>query len=126
MGSFTFLPKIHERLANVSGRPVISNCGTPTEKVSEYLDFLLKPVMKYGWSYIKDTGDFFKKNQTFRENTWDATLVISDVVGIYPNIPHGLGLHYLRKIFNKTGICKVPKEEIISMAVYSQKQLLWV
>ena len=78
------------------------------------------------WSYIKDTGDFFKKNQTFRENTWDATLVISDVVGIYPNIPHGLGLHYLRKIFNKTGICKVPKEEIISMAVYSQKQLLWV
>ena len=61
MGRFTFLPKIHERLANISGRSVISNCGTPTEKVSGYIGFLLKPVMQDGWSYIKHTGDFFKK-----------------------------------------------------------------
>ena len=27
------LPKIHKRLFDVPGRPVISNCGTPTEKV---------------------------------------------------------------------------------------------
>ena len=45
LGKLFFLPKIHKRLANVPGRPVISNCGTPTEKVSEYSDFLLKPVM---------------------------------------------------------------------------------
>ena len=37
------LPKIHKRLVNVPGRPVVSNCGTPTEKVSEYLEFLLNP-----------------------------------------------------------------------------------
>ena len=30
------------------GRPVISNCGTPTEKISEYLDHILKPVKKAG------------------------------------------------------------------------------
>ena len=40
------LPKIHKRLENVPGRPVISNCGTPTEKVSEFLDYHLKPVMQ--------------------------------------------------------------------------------
>ena len=51
-GKLYFLPKIHKRLAN---------CDTPTEKVSEYLDFLLKLVMQDGWSYIKDTGDFRKK-----------------------------------------------------------------
>ena len=28
------LPKIHKRLANVPGHPVISNCGTPTKKAS--------------------------------------------------------------------------------------------
>ena len=39
------LPKIHKCLKNVPGRPIISNCGTPTEKVSEFLDHHLKPVM---------------------------------------------------------------------------------
>ena len=60
-GKLQFLPEINKRLANVPGRPVISNCGTPTRKVSEYLDFLLKPVMQDDWSYIKDAGDFLKK-----------------------------------------------------------------
>ena len=57
-----FLPKIHKKLANVPGRPVISNCGTPSEKVFGYLDFLLKPVMQDDWSYIKNTGDSLKKS----------------------------------------------------------------
>lgn len=30
------LPKNHKRLFDVPGRPVISNCGAATEKVSEY------------------------------------------------------------------------------------------
>ena len=30
------LPKIHMRLENVPGRPVISNCGTPTEKFRNF------------------------------------------------------------------------------------------
>ena len=38
LGKLYFLPKIHKRLYNVPGRPVISNCDTPTEKVLEYLD----------------------------------------------------------------------------------------
>ena len=53
------LPKIHKRLESVPGRPVISNCGTPTEKVSEFLDYHLKPTMQSAKSYIKDTSVFF-------------------------------------------------------------------
>ena len=41
-----FLPKIHKRLNAVPGRPVISNCGIPTEKVSEYLDYIVKPIIQ--------------------------------------------------------------------------------
>ena len=37
-GKLCLLPKIHKRLENVPGRSVISNCGTPTEEVSEFLD----------------------------------------------------------------------------------------
>ena len=32
-GKVYLLPKIHKRLFEVLGRPVISNCGTPTESV---------------------------------------------------------------------------------------------
>ena len=46
LGKLYFLLKIRKRLSYVSGRPVISNCGTPTEKVSEYLHHILKPAMK--------------------------------------------------------------------------------
>ena len=53
IGILYFLPKIHKRLRDVPGRPVISNCGTPTE-VSEYLDNILKPIMLHSWSFIKD------------------------------------------------------------------------
>ena len=41
-GKLYFLHKIHKRLHNVPGRPVISNCGTPTEKWSVFLDYHLK------------------------------------------------------------------------------------
>ena len=61
LGKLYLLPKIHKGLSNVPGRPVISNCGTPTEKVSEFLDHQLQPIMKQGNSYIQDTGDFLEK-----------------------------------------------------------------
>ena len=47
---FYLLPKIHKRLDNVPGRPVISNCGAPTEKASKFLDFHLERVMQNGAS----------------------------------------------------------------------------
>ena len=58
LGKLYLLPKIHKGLCKVPGRPVISNCGTPTEKVSEFLDHHLQPIMKQGESYIRDTEDF--------------------------------------------------------------------
>ena len=60
-GNFYLLPKIHNRLYDVPGRLVISNCCTTTEKVSEFLDHHLKPIMQEGWSYIKDTKNLLKK-----------------------------------------------------------------
>ena len=61
LGKLYILLKIDKRLHIVPGRPVISNCGTPTEKASEFLDYYLKLIMRRGKSYIKDSGDFIKK-----------------------------------------------------------------
>ena len=58
-----FLPKIHKRLSALPGRPVVFNYGTPTEKVSEYLDYILKPIMQDSSSYIKTSADFLEKTK---------------------------------------------------------------
>ena len=79
------------------GCPVISNCGNPTKKVSEFLDHHLQPVMKEGKSYIKDTADFLDKLKDLGEIRDGAILVTADVVGLYSSIPHTEGLEVLRK-----------------------------
>ena len=61
LGKLYFLPKIHKKLFNVTGRPIISNCGTPTEKASKFLDHHMELVMQSSWSYIKDSGDLLRK-----------------------------------------------------------------
>ena len=43
LGKLYLLPKIHKDLSNAPGHPVISNCGTPTEKVSEFFGHQLQP-----------------------------------------------------------------------------------
>ena len=83
-----FLPKIHKRLYNEPGRPVISNYGTPTEKMSEYFDYHVKPIMCLAKSYIRDTSDFFKRLKEFGSVPKNGLLVTADVVGLYPSIPH--------------------------------------
>ena len=64
LGKFYCLPKIHKHLENVPGRPIISSCGVPTEKASEFLDFHLKSIMQNGASYIKDSNDLKSKTKT--------------------------------------------------------------
>lgn len=58
-GRFYLLPKLHKK--GCPGRPVISGCNTPTEKISAFVDHHLKPLVTSVPSYIKDTNDFLRK-----------------------------------------------------------------
>ena len=111
------LPKIHKRLYDVPGRPVISNCGTLTE----FLDHHLKPVMQEGDSYIKDTGDVFNKIKNINAIPENAILVTADVVGLYPSIPHQAGLEALREALDKRKTHKVLTSKLIKMAEFVLK-----
>ena len=71
--------------------------------------------MQGDWSYIRDIGDLLKKVKRLSKILEGAILVTADVVGLYPEIPHNLGLQPLTKSLNETGICKVPIEKIISI-----------
>ena len=61
---------------------MISNCGTPTEKASEFLDYRLKPIMQRGKSYIKDSGDFINKIKSLHNIPKSVILLTADVVGL--------------------------------------------
>ena len=86
------LPKIHKRLVNIPGGLVISNCNTPTERASEFLDHHLQLIMKSGMSYIKDTNDFLSKLKNLEKVPGNAIFFTADDVGLYSSIPHNEGL----------------------------------
>ena len=69
------------------GRPVISNCGTPTERVSEFLGHHLKPVMQNGLSYIGDSQHCLEKIKSIGSVRENANLVTADVAGYIPSFP---------------------------------------
>lgn len=89
-GRFYLLPKLHKK--GCPGRPVISGCNTPTEKISAFVDHHLKPLVTSVPSYIKDTNDFLRKLIDIGTIPKEAILVTIDVVGLYPHIPHDEGL----------------------------------
>jgi hypothetical protein len=65
---------------------IVSANGHPTEKISEFIDFHLRPFVENLPSHIKDTTDYLMKMEhlTIPENT---TLVTMDVTSLYTNIP---------------------------------------
>ena len=84
---FYLLPKIHKSIQNPPGRPIMSGNKHPTEKLSEYVDFHLKPHVPKIKSYLKDTSHFLEiiKDVTLPPN---AKLVTFDVSSLYTNIQH--------------------------------------
>ena len=88
---FYMNPKIHK--PNTPGRPIISGCDSPTEKLSIYIDHFLKPLVPLIPSYIKDTTHFlntlFAIPTPLPPNTILATL---DVTSLNTNIPHAEGI----------------------------------
>ena len=85
-GRFYLLPKIH-KLGN-PGRPIISSNGHPTERISEFVDYHLKPLAQTLPSYIKDTPDPLLQLQNLGQLPENAIFVTLDVSTLYTNIPH--------------------------------------
>ena len=125
LGKLYLLPKIHKRLSNVAGRPVISNCGAPTEKVSEFLDSHMQPILRKGWSYIKDSQGYINKSLKLGKIPDNSFLVTADVVGLYPSIPHNDRLRALKEALEKREQKKIPTEDIVLMAEFVLKNIFF-
>ena len=116
LGRFYLLPKIHKGLSSVKGRPVISNCGTITEHISEYLDHHLNPLVSQSRSYVKDTNHFLPRLSKLGKIPEGAMLCTVDVVGLYPSIPHGEGLEAVREALDRRENPGVPTDTLVGLA----------
>jgi len=89
--TFYLLPKIHKPRdkwpqSNMpEGRPIVSDCGSESYRISQYIDSFIRPISIRHSSYIKDTYDFIQKirDQQIPKN---ALLVTADVSALYTNM----------------------------------------
>ena len=99
---FYMLPKIHKRLDNPPGRPIVSGNNCPTERISQFVDYFLKPIVKNTRSYIRDTTHFLNTIDNFDQLPEHTFLVTLDVSSLYTNIPNDLGIQACRENLDST------------------------
>ena len=113
---FYLLPKIHKRLHDVPDRLAISNCGFYAENISSFLDHHLQPLAQKVKSYIKDTNHFLNKIRNIGKLQEGAILCTVDVVGLYPNTPHGDGLASLCKFLETRENKQISSDTLAELA----------
>ena len=77
---FYTLTKIHK--PNPVGRPIISGCEGPTERLSFFVDKLLQPIAQKQKSYLKDTTDFvnfIEKTKVSQDTNQSLVIVCTQV-----------------------------------------------
>ena len=72
-------------------RPIVSSCDSPTENISQFIDYWLQPIMKALPSFLKDTTELI--NQLSKLIIEPNTLLVTvDVKSLYTCIPHKEGM----------------------------------
>ena len=105
----------YKDLTDVVGRPVIINCDTATEHISEYLDFHLNPLVSKNKSLVKDTNHFLSLLAQLGEIPDHALLYTADVVVLYPNILHNEGLEAMHKALDTRQNPSISTESLVSL-----------
>ena len=89
-GCFYTIPKIHKQ--GYPGRPTVSSNGHPMERISQFVDHQLQPLVTQVPSYIKDTIHFLNKLNNIGQLPNRVLLVTLDVTSLHTNIPHKDGI----------------------------------
>ena len=111
--TFYLLPKIHKK--DNPGRPIVNGIGSPTKKISAYVDtFLIKYTPRIP-SYIKDTTHLLNILKHHRILTTDIMVTI-DVKSLYTIIPHTEGIAAITRMMEDTGLDTLKRMFICNLA----------
>ena len=89
-------------------RGIVSGCGSPTERLSGFVDYHLQDGMKSLDSFLRDTKDTLRvieeRNDRIDEgdlNLEGVALVSLDIVNMYNNMSEELGTEATKEFLNK-------------------------
>ena len=109
---FYTLPKTHKVKPGsdvLPVRPVISGCGSATERLSEFVDYHLKPSVPKLESLVKDSKHLIRKIEETNAKgplPEGSSLFTIDVVAMYPSVPKDLGFQAAKEALNQREIKK--------------------
>ncbi len=98
---FYMLPKIHKGVSPPPGRPIVSANNSPTERLSQLVDFFLNPLIPKIPSYVKDTTHFLRIIRDLGTINPNCLLATLDVSSLYTNIPNEEGLTSASSFLNR-------------------------
>ncbi|XP_062598993.1 uncharacterized protein LOC134260453 [Saccostrea cucullata] len=100
-GRLYLLPKIHkicisdienfkgtealQRGMSIPGRPIISQCASPTMPIGHFIDYFLVPLVQKQHTYVRDTKHFISKVESLHLKP-ETRLVTYDVTSMYTNM----------------------------------------
>lgn len=119
---FYLLPKIHKPRVEwpapgriPPGRPIISDCGSESYGVAEYIDYFLNPLSITHRSYVKDTNDFVAKVKSLPNLPASCFLFSMDVVSLYTNLDTQMGMSAVRRAFRNNPDRNRPDEQLLEL-----------
>ena len=102
---FYLLPKIHKAPENWTipflvppGHPIVSDCGSESYRLAEFIDYFINPLSHTHPSYVKDTYTFVNKlkHLTVPENTFIFSIDKSEME--FNHFIHILNSHHRIKL----------------------------
>ena len=118
-GSFYLLGKVHKQFERIpKGRPIISGCGTNTERISWLCDQMGKEFVKKQSSFIEDTPDLLRYFKEINENKSlpaNCKPIALDLKSMYSNIPTEEGIETFRIELEKRQDKSIPTDFLIKL-----------
>ena len=74
----------------IPGRPIVGGPNCPTNKLSNLMDLILKPLVYKVKSYVKDSFNFLEMLP--KKIDFESTFVTFDITSLHTNISPDLGL----------------------------------
>ena len=118
---FYLLPKIHKDPEKWTiphlvppGRPIVSDCGSESYRIAEYIDYYLTPLSQRHPSYVKDTYEFVNMLKDVQVPAGSFLFSI-DIDALYTNIDTRLGLRAVGDILNKYPDDKRPDAALLKL-----------
>ena len=94
---FYLLAKIHMNPKNPSGRPIVSGSEGPRERISQFVDHFIGPLVPLSQSFIRDLTHLINilNEVTLQPGMLLCTL---DITCLYSNIPHNEGIQSIEEV----------------------------